>query len=70
MMLNGLSFIAIRRRRKLLEEAWNASRKSLVIDFPNEEKPSPYDDYTDGCNSGIEACKIELEDKGFKVKRK
>ncbi|MDD9338272.1 MAG: hypothetical protein PV362_01110 [Providencia heimbachae] len=50
-------------------EIWQASRESLEIELPKEQKAKAYDFYTDGYNSGIDCCEVRLESMGIKVIR-
>ncbi len=48
---------------------WQASRESLEVELPKEQKAKAYDFYTDGYNSGIDCCEVTLESMGIKVIR-
>lgn len=53
-----------------LLDVWNASRQALEIELPKTEKVNgAYDDYTNGFNSGVDACETTIESLGLKVKR-
>lgn len=48
---------------------WQASRESLEVELPKEQKAKAYDFYIDGYNSGIDCCEVRLESMGIKVIR-
>ncbi|WP_275075877.1 hypothetical protein [Providencia rettgeri] len=66
---NGLGMMHINRMYQRQLSAWQASRDSLNVELPKEQKVKAYDFYTDGYNSGIDCCEFRLESMGIKVIR-
>lgn len=75
MMRNGLGITAIKRRRELYWEAWQASRAAIEIELP-EEKPYKHNSYPearaqdDGFNDALSECGTIIISHGVRIKGK
>jgi hypothetical protein len=73
MMRNGLGITAIKRRRELYWEAYQASRAAIEIELPEEYESESYlgngccDDYA---NTKIAACRKAITSHGIRIKGK
>lgn len=77
MMRNGLGITAIKRRRELYREAWQASRAAIEIEFPElqvideEDSMIPEEaDWAMGWNEAIEASAKAITSQGIRIKGK